>query len=44
MHFCHFDEGRNLREKLDKDWIFVAELLAEISPFGRNDKDCGYFV
>lgn len=30
---CHFDERRNLHEKLDKDLILVAELLAKISPF-----------
>ncbi len=30
---CHFDVRRNLREKLDKDWIFCTELLAKISPY-----------
>jgi|GEM_PF-6576285 len=32
-------ERRNLREKLYKDWLIAAELLAEISPFSRNDKN-----
>jgi hypothetical protein len=35
-----FRRRRNLLEKLDKDWTFVAELLAKISR--RNDNDCGY--
>jgi hypothetical protein len=33
--YCHFDVRRNLREKLDKEWIIVAELLVEISPSSK---------
>jgi len=34
-HFMSFRRRRNLREKLDKDWVFVAELLVEISPSSK---------
>jgi hypothetical protein len=30
--FLSFRGTRNLREKLDKDWAFVTELLVKISP------------
>ena len=33
-----FRRRRNLRKKLDKDRTLVTELLTEISPFSRNDK------